>query len=231
LGTRDEVNLEVPTLCWIKEALAMKGKTILAMSLITGVLAAAGGWAASAGDKYTLKVPGGLAFSEFRGYEDWPVVAISENGGKIAVILGNPVLIDAYKAGIPASGKPFPDGSKMAKIHWAPKKLETQPGEPTVPGALHDVDFMVKDSKRFADSGGWGWAVFDYDAASDSFTPGTLADDPPQGSDSRPSCNELEPAPAANCSASRKSDAVTPARWSSLNWIRRLSRHRSRRAG
>jgi hypothetical protein len=40
---------------------------------------------------------------------------------------------------------------------------------------------MVKDNKRFADSGGWGWAVFDYDAASDTFRPGTLADKPPQG--------------------------------------------------
>src|SRR5579859_356626 len=163
----------------------MNRKTILATSVITGALAAAGGWAASAGDKYTLKVPNGLAFSEFRGYEDWSVVAISENGGKIAVILGNPMLIDAYKAGIPANGKPFPDGSKMAKIHWIPKKQETQPGEPTVPGTQHDADFMVKDSKRFADSGGWGWAAFEYDAASDSFTPGTSANEPPQGNDAK----------------------------------------------
>ena len=81
-------------------------------------------------------------------------------------------------------GDPFPDGSKMAKIHWNPKKLETFPGA-TVPGTQHDVDFMEKDSKRFADSGGWGWAVFDYDAASDTFTPGTLADKPPQGNDAK----------------------------------------------
>ena len=130
-------------------------------------------------------MPNGLAFSEFRGYEDWSVVAISENGGKIAAILGNPVLTDAYKAGIPANGKPFPDGSKMAKVHWNPKKNVAQPGGPTVPGSQHDVDFMVKDSKRFADSGGWGWAVFDYDAASGTFTPGTLADKPPQGNDAK----------------------------------------------
>jgi len=54
-----------------------------------------------------------------------------------------------------------------------------------VPGTQHDVDFMVKDSKRFADSGGWGWAVFDYDAASDTFMPGTLADTPRQGNDAK----------------------------------------------
>ena len=100
------------------------------------------------------------------------------------MILANPVMIDAYKSGIPGNGKPFPDGAKMAKIHWNPKMHETFPGT-TVPAILHDVDFMVKDSKRFADSGGWGWAVFNYDAASDTFTPGTLAGEPPQGNDAK----------------------------------------------
>jgi hypothetical protein len=96
------------------------------------VLAFFGGRAISAQDKYTVQVPDGLAFSEFRGYEDWPVIAISENGGKIAVIMGNPVMIDAYKKGVPGNDQPFPDGSKMAKIHWNPKKQETYPGQPTV---------------------------------------------------------------------------------------------------
>ena len=136
-------------------------------------------------DRYTLKVPGGLAFSEFRGYESWPVIAISENEGLIAVIVGNPVMIDAYKKGVPGNGKPFPDGSKMAKIHWNPKKQETEPGQPTVPHSLHDIDFMVKDGKRFADSGGWGWAAFIHDAASDTFRPGTTADEPPQANDAK----------------------------------------------
>ncbi len=148
-------------------------------------LAVLGGSAISAQDKYTVIVPGGLAFSEFRGYEGWPVIAISENGGKIAVILGNSVMIDAYKKGVPGNGKPFPDGAKMAKIHWTPKKQETYPGQPTVPGTQHDVDFMVKDSKRFADSGGWGWGAFEYDAASDTFSPATEADNPPQGHDAK----------------------------------------------
>ena len=82
-------------------------------------------------------------------------------------------MIEAYKAGIPGNGKPFPDGAMMAKTHWMAKKPEDQPGEPVVPGALHDVDFMVKDSKRFADSGGWGYAEFEYDAASDRSGPAT----------------------------------------------------------
>jgi hypothetical protein len=163
----------------------MKRKNMATSVSITLALAfLAAGAAISAQDRYSLKVPNGLAFSEFRGYEGWHVIAVSENGGLMAAILGNPAMIDAYKAGVPGNGKPFPDGAKMAKIHWNPKKMETFPAA-TVPGAQHDMDFMVKDSKRFADSGGWGWATFDYDAASDTFTPGTLADHPPQGNDAK----------------------------------------------
>ena len=127
----------------------------------------------------------GLAFSEFRGYESWPVIAVSHNGDMLAAILGNPAMIDAYKAGIPGNGKPFPDGAKMAKVHWNAKKNEAFPGQPTVPGTQHDVDFMIKDSKKFADSGGWGYAAFEYDAASDTFTPATVKDSPPQGNDAK----------------------------------------------
>ena len=162
----------------------MKTKRVLVIVLVVALLAVLGSMAISAQDKYTVRVPNGLAFSEFRGYEDWKLVSISQDGGLLAAILANPVMIEAYLAGVPGNGKSFPDGSKMAKIHWSPKKMETFPAA-TVPGTLHDIDFMVKDSKRFADSGGWGWAVFKYDAASDTFTPGTLADKPPQGNDAK----------------------------------------------
>ena len=163
----------------------MKRTIFSAILMIAAVVAVFGGRAISAPDKYTVQVPGGLAFSEFRGYEDWPVIAISENNGKIAVITGNAVTIDAYRQGVPGNGKPFPDGAMMAKIHWIPKKQEAYPGQPTVPGTQHDADFMVKDSKRFADSGGWGWAAFEYDAASDVFRPATEADSPPQAHDAK----------------------------------------------
>jgi Cytochrome P460 len=163
----------------------MKKSTLISLSISVWTALLAAGVAISAQDRYTVQVPNGLAFSEFRGYEDWPVIAISENGGKIAVILGNPVMIDAYKTGVPGNGKSFPDGAKMAKIHWNPKKQESYPGQPTVPGAQHDVDFMVKDSKRFADSGGWGYGAFEYDAASDTFSPATVADNPPQENDAK----------------------------------------------
>jgi hypothetical protein len=148
------------------------------------VLAVLAGVAIAAQDKYTAKVPGGLAMSEFRGYEGWQAISISRNERVVAMILGNPVMINAYQAGIPGNGKPVPDGAKMAKIHWAPKANQFFP-EATVPGDLLNVDFMVKDSKRFADGGGWGYAVFDYDAASDTFKPGTTAGTPPQGNDAK----------------------------------------------
>ena len=135
-------------------------------------------------DKYTLKVPGGLAFAEFKGYESWQAVAMSRTKDVVAITVGNPAMIAAYRAGFPGNGKAAPDGAKMAKIHWAPKTNQFFP-DTTVQGKLLNVDFMVKDSTRFADSGGWGYGVFDYNPASDSFTPGTLADKPPQGNDAK----------------------------------------------
>jgi hypothetical protein len=136
-------------------------------------------------DKYSLKVPNGLAFSEFKGYESWQVINVSHHGNTVAAILGNPAMIDAYKAGIPGNGQPFPDGAKMAKIHWNAIINEDAPGKPTVGGPQHDMDFMVKDSRRFADSGGWGYAAFEYDPASNTFRPGTEDDRPPQSNDAK----------------------------------------------
>jgi hypothetical protein len=148
-----------------------------AMSIAAGgavialVLAIFGGKAISAQDKYTVQVPNGLAFAEFRGFEDWTTVAVSHAEDLIEVIVANPVMIEAYRAGAPGNGKAFPDGAKMAKIHWTAKKSAEAPSPTIVPGALHDIDFMARDSKRFADSGNWGYAQFNYDAASDSFKP------------------------------------------------------------
>src|SRR5437899_12747427 len=114
----------------------MKSKSIPAVviilvSLAVLVLAVLGSKAVTAQDtaqaKYAVRVPNGLAFSEFRGYEGWQTVSISRNEKLMAVILANPVMINAYQSGIPGNGKPFPDGAKMAKIHWNPKKHETFP--------------------------------------------------------------------------------------------------------
>jgi hypothetical protein len=147
--------------------------------------------ALAAQDKYTVKVPGGLAFSDFRGYEDWQVVAPSQTDAQnvMRVILANPVMIKAYREGVPGNGKPFPDGSKVAKIEWTPKMITDAPFSAktpdTVPGNLKEVEFIEKDAKRFPDGHGWGYAVFNYDAASDTFTPATAADRPPQTNDAK----------------------------------------------
>ena len=162
----------------------MKSKSLL-LSGTAVALAILAGAAISAQDKYTVKVPGGLAYSEFKGYESWQVINISQSATAIAVIVGNPALIKAYEAGIPANGKAVPDGAKFAKIHWEPRKNVTAPGAPTVAGKQINVDFMVKDSKRFADSGGWGYAVFEYDATTDTFKPGDANSKPPQANDAK----------------------------------------------
>jgi hypothetical protein len=162
----------------------MNRKNVLTIGIATVWLAVVGGLVISAQDKYSVKVPGGLAFSEFKGYESWQTIAVSHNPKVVAVIVGNPAMIEAYRAGIPANGKPVPDGAKMAKVHWT-SKPNAFFKEATVPGDLINVDFMVKDSKRFADSGGWGYAVFDYNGGSDTFTPGTTAGTPPQGNDAK----------------------------------------------
>ena len=162
----------------------MKRKNSRIAFFLGSLLIALAALVPAAEDKYSVKVPGGLAFSEFWGYEAWQAISISRNEKAVAVILGNPVMIGAYRAGIPANGKPVPDGAKMAKVHWTPKQNEFFP-DATVPGKLVNVDFMIKDNKRFADSGGWGYAVFDYDAASDTFKPGTAASTPPQGNDAK----------------------------------------------
>jgi len=158
----------------------MKKQLIIPVVLLSLLV----GFVAASEDKYAVKVPGGLAFSEFRGYEGWQAIGVSRSEKAMAVILGNPAMINAYRAGIPANGKPVPDGAKMAKVHWAPKKNQFFP-DATVPGELMNVDFMVKDGKRFADSGGWGYAVFEYDAGAGKFKPGDATSKPPQGNDAR----------------------------------------------
>ena len=129
-------------------------------------------------DKYTLKVPDGLAFSEFRGYEDWQTIAVSqtEGAGVLRAILGDPVMINAEKGRAPGSSKPFPDGSRMAKILWKQKKITDHApfsvsSPDTVPDVLQAVEFMIKDSKRFPDTHGWGYGEFVYDASSGTFAP------------------------------------------------------------
>ncbi len=149
----------------------MKSKTIPAIVIIMVLVAVLSGRAITGQDKYTLQVPNGLAFSDFRGYEDWPVVSVAQTEEVLKVIVANPTMIEAYRAGVPGNGKPFPDGSKIAKLQWKPKKSAEAPFSVNVPETFTQVFLIEKDSKRFPDSGGWGYALFNYDAASDTFSP------------------------------------------------------------
>jgi hypothetical protein len=142
-----------------------------AIAIVAALLAVLGSIALAAQDRYTLKVPNGLAFSEFKGYENWKDVAVSQTEGSLKVIGANDTMINAYREGIPGNGKPFPEGSMIVKIEWSQKKNTESPYFVMVPDTLKTVSFIEKDSKRFPDAGGWGYAQFRYDAAPDTFTP------------------------------------------------------------
>jgi Cytochrome P460 len=148
----------------------MKSKSISIVAATVLVLAVVSGVAISAQDKYTLKLPDGIVFSDFKGYEDWQLISSSKTDDRLKVILGNPTIIAAFKSGIPGNGKPFPEGSKIAKVQWKPKKSTEATFPVDVPDTLADLFFMEKDSKRFPASGGWGYAQFDYDPALASFS-------------------------------------------------------------
>jgi hypothetical protein len=154
-----------------KEVLGMKSNKIPAIVIIVVLLSVLGGIALAAQDRFTLKSPNGIAFSEFRGYETWQDVAVSETDNGIKAILANPVMMNAYREGIPGNGKPFPEGSIIVKIEWSKVKNPVSPYSVMVPDTLKSVSFIVKDSRRFPDTSGWGYAQFLYDAASDAFKP------------------------------------------------------------
>jgi hypothetical protein len=140
------------------------------VATVVAVLAVLIATAVYAQDKYSLKSPSGIAFSDFRGYEDWSVVSSARTDEVLKVIVANPTMIKAYKAGFPGNGQPFPEGSMIAKLQWKPKKSAEAPFVVDVPDVFTQAFLMEKDSKRFPKSGGWGYAVFNYEAASDKFT-------------------------------------------------------------
>src|ERR1700686_5908708 len=161
-----------------KKGSAMERKSKLTIAIAAAVLAILGVTALYAQDKYSLKTPGGIAFSDFRGYEDWSAVSSARTDEVLKVIVANPTMIEAYKAGVPGNGQPFPEGSMIAKLQWKPKKSTEAPFVVDVPDVFTQAFVIEKDSKRFPKSGGWGYAVFNYEAASDKFTadPTSLSD-------------------------------------------------------
>jgi Cytochrome P460 len=153
-----------------------KIKTRSALKLIVafiGVAAAAllcAGGGGAENDKYSLISPGGIAFSDFRGYEDWSVVSSARTEEVLKVIVANPAMVNAYKEGVPGNGRPFPQGSMIVKLQWKPKKSTEAPFVVDVPDIFKQVFVMEKDSKRFPKTGGWGYAVYNYEAAANKFS-------------------------------------------------------------
>ena len=142
--------------------------TVLAVLVAVAVYAQDNG--ANAQDKYSLKSPSGIAFSDFRGYEDWPTVSSARQDEILKVIVANQKMIAAYKAGVPGNGQPFPEGSRIVKLQWKRKKSTEAQFDVDVPDFFTQAFVMEKDSKRFPKTGGWGYAVFNYDAVSGKFT-------------------------------------------------------------
>lgn len=100
------------------------GFTVVAIAI--AVLAVVGAVAlyaqAQKNDKYSLKSPGDIAFSDFRGYEDWSVVSSARTDEVLKVIVADPAMIDAYKAGVLGNRQPFSEGSMIVKLQWKSKK-------------------------------------------------------------------------------------------------------------
>jgi hypothetical protein len=170
----------------VKKRSTMKRKRRLTVAIVTVTLAVVTGTGFYAQDKYTLKSPSGIAFSDFRGYEDWSVVSSARTDEVLKVIVANPIMVKAYKEGFPGNGKPFPDGAKIAKLQWKPKKSTEAQFIVDVPDIFTQAFVMEMDSKRFPKSGGWGYAVFNYDAPSDTF-----AADPKSLSDCGTTCHTV----------------------------------------
>jgi len=106
------------------------------------------------------------------GYRDWRLISVAHEEGKLddfRAILGNDVAIEAYREGT----FPFPDGTIIARLAWSYDPLaesEKAFGHPQsfVAGrAKNGVQFMVKDSRRYASTGGWGFAHFNDGKAAD----------------------------------------------------------------
>ena len=139
--------------------------SLVAMAIAGGVLAsrvpASGQVDEEAAPIFGVKIPS--------GYRDWRLISVAHEEGNlndIRAILGNDVVIKAYREG----KLPFPDGTIIARIAWSHVPSEENNnvfGRPQsfVPGSAPDwyLQFMVKDSKKYASTGGWGFAQFNKD--------------------------------------------------------------------
>jgi hypothetical protein len=101
------------------------------------------------------------------GYRDWRVISVAHEAGDLNSLgakLGNDVAIKAYREG----KLPFPDGTIIAAVHWTHSPSDENNGvfgraQSFVPGSATNVQFMIKDSKRYAATDGWGFGHFNKD--------------------------------------------------------------------
>jgi hypothetical protein len=126
------------------------GAALAALTLTAAAVAMTGTWSGEPSPIYGVRIP--------QGYRQWTLVAPAEEAAplnEIRAVLGNEVAIKAYRGG----KQPFPDGTVLAKLAW---KHEPSPdfAPASTPGAATTVQFMVKDSKKYASTGGWGFGRF-----------------------------------------------------------------------
>src|ERR1700689_4370427 len=130
--------------------------TAISASVLLGV-------ALAAQDRYTLTVPDGLAFAEFKGYDTWQDVSVSETASSVKAIVANPIMIKAFQEGAPGNGKPFPEGSKIVTIGGIKTKNSISPYFVEIPDYLNAVDLIENDTKRFRHPNGWACSQFTYE--------------------------------------------------------------------
>jgi len=96
----------------------------------------------------------GVAYPE--GWKDWSTIAVSHrtDNKTIRTILGNDIAVKAARSG---NTNPWPDGAILGKVVWKDTQLEDWQSA-TAPGKFVHAEFMFKNSKKYADSYGWGWA-------------------------------------------------------------------------
>ena len=133
---------------------------LVAVAAVAGIatftVAASGHADGEAAPIFGVKIP--------RGYRDWRLISVAHEAGNLndlRAILGNDIAIKAYREG----KLPFPDGAIIARLAWSYVPSEENNKafgreQSFVAGPPTNVQFMVKDSKRYAATGGWGFAQF-----------------------------------------------------------------------
>jgi hypothetical protein len=125
------------------------------LPIVTGILAVASAVVLASASAETPTAPNGIQL--IRGFEDWKVIAPSYRPDKdhIRAILGNETAVEAMRKGT----RPFPDGTILAKVAWSTRKNARFPVA-VEPDKFVQVEFMIKDARKYPATGGWGFARF-----------------------------------------------------------------------